>query len=74
MVNLFIVVTFALTMIGGMAIAREVSLFGKKKGFPIDWDKRKWDSFETICAYLATLVLFGALLTGVYGAVIGVFN
>lgn len=64
MVDIFIAVFVVVVMIGGMCIAREVSMFGKKKGFPINWNGKPWDSFETICAYIATGVLLLAIIKG----------
>ena len=47
----------AMLFIGMYCIARETSLFGKKKGIlpPIDWVRRPWDSFESVCTYFVTL-------------------
>ena len=57
MKEIIVLVLFLMMLIGGLCIARETSMFGRKKGLPLDWSDRPWDSFETLCAYV-TLTVF----------------
>jgi hypothetical protein len=58
LLNVVGMILVVMVLIGAMCIGRETSLFGPRKRFPIDWGRRPWDSFETVCAYFTTLVFF----------------